>query len=112
MPPIYTNRTIRTGVHDFKTHIARYIRELDSGSYEALVLVSRRGETIGVFLTHKGQKVKQERARQKELSGLVGGSETGMAGLMAALLAKKQAAKALKSQQIKEEVASKIDPNA
>ncbi len=85
MPPIYKNDRIYTGIHDFKTHIARYLRELDSGKYESLILTSRRGESIALFMSHKGNKIRQKQARLAELSGLLGGSGVDLAGLIAAL---------------------------
>jgi hypothetical protein len=81
MPPIYTDKHIRTGIHDFKTHIARYIRELESGQYEQLLLTAR-GRVIGGFYSFEGQRVRAERARLAELSGLLGGSVPGLADLV------------------------------
>lgn len=81
MPPIYTEKTIRTGIHDFKTHIAQYIRELDSGRYEQLILTSR-GRAIGGFYTFAGAEARKQRARLQELAGLLNGSDSDLTGLL------------------------------
>lgn len=81
MPPIYSDDTIHTGIHDFKSNIAHYIRELDSGAYSKLILM-RRGKPMAIFMTFEGKKVREKRARYEELSGLLNGSEKGLAGLL------------------------------
>ena len=81
MPPLYTEKTIRTGIHDFKTNIAKYIRLLDSGKYEQLILTAR-GRAIGGFYTFEGANVRREQARLKELSGLLNGSGAALTGLL------------------------------
>jgi antitoxin (DNA-binding transcriptional repressor) of toxin-antitoxin stability system len=81
MPPIYTDTTIRTGIHDFKTNISKYIRALDSGDYEQL-LVTSRGRVIGSFVTYKGAAKRKERAKFKELSGLLRGGEVTLKRLL------------------------------
>lgn len=54
MPEVH-NGYIHTTIHDFKTHISRYIRLLEAGEYRGVLL--RRGKTIiGYFLTHEGRK--------------------------------------------------------
>lgn len=58
MPPLFTDSKIYTGIHDFKTNISQYIRLLDSGDYESLVLTSR-GRKVGMFVTFKGLEVQQ-----------------------------------------------------
>lgn len=60
--PHYTNEHIITTVHDFKTHISKYMRMLDRGDYRA-VLVKRYTKTIGVFQTLGS--IKNFEARQK-----------------------------------------------
>lgn len=60
MPPLYTDSKIYTGIHDFKTNISKYIRLLDSGAYESLVLTSR-GRKVGMFVSFKGLEAQQLR---------------------------------------------------
>lgn len=81
MPPLYTEKTIRTGIHDFKTNIAKYIRLLDSGRYEQLILTAR-GRAIGGFYTFEGTQVRKQQARLRELSGLLSGSDPALSGLL------------------------------
>jgi len=81
MPPIYTEKTIRTGIHDFKTNISKYIRILDEGDYEQVILTSR-GKPIGGFATYQGARVRAERAKMSELSDLLKGSDASLAGLL------------------------------
>ena len=84
MPPIYTDKHIRTGIHDFKTNIHKYIRELNSGDYSSLILTSR-GTPIGGFYTFDGVKKREERAKLKELSGLLNKPDNGLTGLLSGL---------------------------
>ncbi len=82
MPPIYTKTAIRLGIHEFKTHIAHYIRELNKGEYTQIILTSR-GKPIGGFYTFEGVRAREQREKMKELlsgsdvslSGLLGGSD-------------------------------------
>ncbi|MFP4314399.1 MAG: hypothetical protein ACLFR0_08750 [Alphaproteobacteria bacterium] len=74
MPPIYSKTSIHTGTHDFKTNIARYIRELNKGEYNQIILYSRNKPIAG-FYTFEGLKLYEERARMEDLSGLFGGSD-------------------------------------
>lgn len=84
MPPIYTDLHIRTGIHDFKTNINKYIRELNTGEYSSLILTSR-GNPVGGFYTFEGVKKREERAKLKELSGLLNGPDKGLTGLLSGL---------------------------
>ena len=44
-------------IHEFKNNIARYLRELDRGDYDAL-LVTRYNEPVGMFLPVKARQRK------------------------------------------------------
>lgn len=72
MNPIYTQTTIRAGIHDFKTNISKYIQLLDSGRFEQLILTSR-GQVIGGFYTFEGAR---QRARLIE-AGIITGPSSG-----------------------------------
>jgi len=54
---------IHASIYEFKTHLSRYIRELESGEYKA-VAVKRHGKMIGMFLLSDYLLQKAE-ARQK-----------------------------------------------
>ena len=41
---------LETTIHDFKTNITRYIRQLERGEYRAVV-VKRYRRTVGIFMT-------------------------------------------------------------
>lgn len=44
-------------IHEFKNNIARYLRELERGDYDA-VLVKRYNEPVGMFLSFKARQRK------------------------------------------------------
>ncbi len=49
MPAVYKDNLIFTTVHDFKTHLSRYMRLLEEGEYKS-VIVKRRGEVVGCYV--------------------------------------------------------------
>lgn len=59
---VYTDGQIIATVHDFKTHISKYIRMLERGEYRA-VIVRRYEKQIGVFLTHHSHERWEERQK-------------------------------------------------
>lgn len=46
-------------VHEFKTHMARYIRDLDRLKYDAVV-VQRYGKDVGFFFSNAGRERKMK----------------------------------------------------
>jgi len=55
-------------IHQFKSNIARYLRALEAQRYDA-VIVKRRDEPVGMFLSLEVQKSK--RARGSTGSGVI-----------------------------------------
>ena len=55
MPEIH-NGYIHTTIHDFKTHLSRYLRLLEAGDYRG-VMLWRGKRIVGYFLTDEGPKI-------------------------------------------------------
>ena len=85
MPPIYTEKSIHVGIHEFKTNIAKYIRILNEGNHDHIIITSR-GKGIGAFVTFAGMDAREAKKAQKEmqesLSGLLNGSGADLSGLL------------------------------
>lgn len=45
----YLQEYVEVSMHQFKTHIAHYVRMLESGLYRA-VIVKRRNKKVGIFM--------------------------------------------------------------
>ena len=57
--PDYTDNYIIATIHDFKTHISKYIKMLEKEHYRA-VIVKRRYETVGIFIPYEPRKREEE----------------------------------------------------
>ncbi len=62
MPPIYTDNSIRMGLHEFKGNISKYMRELDTGD-KGLIILTRNGKPIGGVFSFAGSAINQKRVR-------------------------------------------------
>lgn len=45
---------LHTTIHDFKTNLSRYIRELEREHYRAVMLY-RRNEKVGIFIPYEAR---------------------------------------------------------
>lgn len=51
------NGYIYTSIHDFKTHMSRYIQLLEGGHYRGLMLKRGQKKVVGFFLSVEGSKI-------------------------------------------------------
>lgn len=58
----YSDRHIFVTIHDMKTNISKYIRQMESGAYDAMV-VKRQNKPVGLMLPYQSD---EERARVKQ----------------------------------------------
>ena len=67
--PIYAGDTIIATIHDFKMHLSKYIRLLDSGEYKS-VRVRRYNEDVGIFMTYNTMPAPNDDENPMDLVGL------------------------------------------
>ncbi len=66
----YGDRFIHTTIHDFKGNISKYIRVLQQGAFEG-VIVNRYQEPMGVFMLLPEQKLKKPKTQEDHLVDLL-----------------------------------------
>ncbi|MCB9990950.1 MAG: hypothetical protein H6867_06175 [Rhodospirillales bacterium] len=59
----YFQEYVETTMHEFKTHISRYVRMMEAGLYKA-VIVKRGTKPVGVFMLHPdARKAKKDKGK-------------------------------------------------
>lgn len=71
--PRYTDTHIYCNMHDFKTNLSRYLRELQSGRYKAVVL-QRYGKEVAVLVANQIAQAKAAPPSLADMAQMLGGA--------------------------------------